>query len=173
MWLAEALKEWREFYLLVGTAGATLVALLFVAASLGTGYLNKGRAGATRTFMSPVVIHFTTVFLISCFALAPSLNASVFATLVGLTSLAGVLIALIVMARVFASRDTRDPFDRLAYGVLPTISYLAVLVAAGMIFTGHAEALLLLAGALLLQVIVNIRNVWDLMLTMVRKHRGG
>ena len=35
---AEALKGWHDFYLLVGTAGATLLALLFVAVSLGTGY---------------------------------------------------------------------------------------------------------------------------------------
>ena len=35
MWPADALKEWHDFYLLVGTAGATLLALLFVAVSLG------------------------------------------------------------------------------------------------------------------------------------------
>src|SRR5580704_12466997 len=39
MWAVEALKEWHDFYVLVGTAGATLLALLFVAVSLGTGFL--------------------------------------------------------------------------------------------------------------------------------------
>jgi hypothetical protein len=29
------LKDWHEFYLLVGTAAATLIGLLFVAASIG------------------------------------------------------------------------------------------------------------------------------------------
>ena len=61
MWPADALKEWHDFYLLVGTAGATLLALLFVAVSLGTGFLTEERQEATRTFMSPVVIHFTSV----------------------------------------------------------------------------------------------------------------
>ena len=60
MWPADALKEWHDFYLLVGTAGATLLALLFVAVSLGTGFLTEERQEATRTFMSPVVIHFTS-----------------------------------------------------------------------------------------------------------------
>jgi hypothetical protein len=54
----EALKEWHDFYVLVGTAGATLLALLFVAASLGAGYLTEERRSGTRTFMSPVVVHF-------------------------------------------------------------------------------------------------------------------
>jgi hypothetical protein len=35
MWTVEALKEWHDFYILVGTAGATLLGLLFVAVSLG------------------------------------------------------------------------------------------------------------------------------------------
>ncbi|MFL5065808.1 MAG: hypothetical protein ACJ8ED_14275 [Xanthobacteraceae bacterium] len=38
--LAPTLEHWREFYLLVGTAAAALVALLFVAASIGAGFLS-------------------------------------------------------------------------------------------------------------------------------------
>jgi hypothetical protein len=35
------LERWHEFYLLLGTAGATLVALLFVAISVGAGFLTQ------------------------------------------------------------------------------------------------------------------------------------
>ena len=52
MWLAKELEHWREFFFLLGTAGSTLVALLFVAVSLGAGYLNEQRTLATRTFFS-------------------------------------------------------------------------------------------------------------------------
>ena len=42
--------RWRAgtFFVLVGTAGATLLALLFVAVSLGAGFLSESRADATR-----------------------------------------------------------------------------------------------------------------------------
>jgi len=50
MWATDALKEWHDFYLLVGTAGATLLALLFVAVSLGAGYLTEERRAGTRMF---------------------------------------------------------------------------------------------------------------------------
>ena len=53
------LEHWHDFYVLVGTAGATLLALLFVAVSLGAGFLNEAQAAATRTFYSPVIIHFS------------------------------------------------------------------------------------------------------------------
>ena len=68
----EALHAWHEFYLLVGTAAATVLALLFVAVSLGAGYLTSQHQAPTRTFMSPVVIHFTSVFFVAAVCLIPS-----------------------------------------------------------------------------------------------------
>ena len=50
------------------------------------------------------------------------------------------------------------------------ISYAALLVAAAMILKEHEYAMLVLAGALLTLLIVNIRNAWDLTLSMVRQH---
>ena len=70
MWSVETLKEWHDFYVLVGTAGATLLALLFVAVSLGVGFLTEERQSGTRTFMSPVVVHFTSL---ACSSYLPSL----------------------------------------------------------------------------------------------------
>ncbi len=58
--------------------------------------------------------------------------------------------------------------DHLAYALLPTIAYVALLVAAALIWSENDFALDVLAGALLLLLIVNIRNAWDLTLSMVR-----
>ena len=84
-----ALKEWHDFYVLVGTAGATLLALLFVAVSCGTGFLTRERQAAAAL-------------------------------------------------SIYLEKD----------------------------FGLHA-----LARALLLLAVINIRNAWDLTLTMVRQHR--
>ena len=59
--------------------------------------------------------------------------------------------------------------DHLAYGLLPVIGYAALLAAAAMIWTEYEYALDVLAAALLLLLIVNIRNAWDLTLSMVRR----
>ena len=61
--------------------------------------------------------------------------------------------------------------DYLAYGLLPVIGYLALLAAATMIFKQSEYAPDVLAGAVLLLLIINIHNTWDLMLSMVR-HSG-
>ena len=170
MWPADELKGWHDFYLLVGTAGATLLALLFVAVSLGTGFLTQQRQGATRTFMSPVVIHFTSVFFLSAVALFPSHQAKFFAVLIGATALIGAIISTYITVQVVRTDMTNYMEDYLAYGVLPGLGYLALLAAAASIYLEKDFGLDALAGALLLLAIVNIRNAWDLTLTMVRRH---
>ena len=56
--------------------------------------------------------------------------------------------------------------------MLPVGAYFALLVAGIMIYLDKAYALEVLAGGLLLLAIVNIRNAWDLTLSMVRRHAG-
>jgi hypothetical protein len=56
-------------------ASAALVALLFVAVSIGASFLTPERSVATRTFMSPVVFHFSTLLIISLIAMVPSHTA--------------------------------------------------------------------------------------------------
>jgi hypothetical protein len=155
--------------MLTGTAGATLLALLFVAASLGAGFLTDDRRNATRTFLSPVVLHFTTVFVLSALALFPWHHGDVFAALVGVTAIVGALLSAWITFQVVRTDMTNHLEDYLAYGLFPCLGYLALLTAAVSIYLERDFGLAALAGALLLLAIVSIRNAWDLTLTMVRQ----
>jgi len=166
----EALHEWHEFYVLLGTAGATLLALLFVAVSLGTGFLSDKDQRGTRTFMSPVVIHFTSVFFLSAVCLVPSHGPAFFSVLIGATALIGIAVSIVITVWVVRTELTQYLQDYFAYGLLPASAYLALIAASTMIYLGQAYALEVLAGGLLLLAIVNIRNAWDLTLSMVRRH---
>jgi hypothetical protein len=168
----EALHEWHEFYILLGTAGATLLALLFVAVSLGTGFLSSKDQQGTRTFMSPVVIHFTSVFFLSAVCLVPSHGPVFFAVLIAGTAIVGVAVSIVISVWVVRTEMTQYLPDYFAYGLLPVGAYLALLVASIMIYLGRDYALEVLAGGLLLLAIVNVRNAWDLTLSMVRRHAG-
>ena len=161
------LERWHEFYVLVGTAGATLLALLFVAISLGVGFLTEKRAAPTRAFYSPVVVHFTAVFFLSAIALVPALRIVFFAALIGTCAAIGVAVSLFVTIQLLRHDWTNYKQDHLAYALLPMAAYLALLVAAAMIWLENKLALDVLAGALLTLLIVNVRNAWDLTLSMV------
>ena len=62
---AELLHEWHEFYVLLGTASATLVGLMFVAVSIGTSVFNEEHRAPMRVFITPTVMHFAAV-LFAC-----------------------------------------------------------------------------------------------------------
>ena len=164
------LKEWHDFYILVGTAGATLLGLLFVAVSLGAGYLTEKHQLGTRTFMSPVVVHFTSVFFLSAVALIPPHQPKFLAALIGAAAMIGAVISTYITIQVVRTDMTNYIQDYLAYGLLPSVAYLVLLFAAVSIYREEDFGLNALAGALLLLTIANIRNAWDLMLTMVRRH---
>ncbi|HEX3710005.1 MAG TPA: hypothetical protein VHV56_08960 [Pseudolabrys sp.] len=165
----EALEHWHDFYLLVGTAGATLLALLFVAVSLGAGFLSDTHTAPTRAFYSPVIVHFTSVFFLSAIALIPSHKPVFFAAVIGATAVLGAAISVLVTVALLTHDWTHYQEDRLAYGLLPVAGYAALFTAAVMIVQEFKYALDVLAAALLLLLIVNIRNAWDLTLSMVRR----
>ena len=173
MEFAKALQEWHDFYVLVGTAGATLVALLFVAVSLGAGFLTEQRASATRAFFSPVVIHFAAVFAISAVSLMPSHTKTFFAGMVGACALFGAAVSAFATVQLLRNRWTDYLQDHLAYGLLPLAGYIALLAAAWLIYRQNEMALDILAISLLILLVINIRNAWDLTLSMVRRHSSG
>ena len=96
----EALHAWHEFYLLVGTAAATVLALLFVAVSLGAGYLTSSHQAPTSTFMSPVVIHFTSVFFVAAVCLIPSHGPIFFSALIAAAAVLGIAVSAFTSVQV-------------------------------------------------------------------------
>ena len=83
----------------------------------------------------------------------------------------GAILSTYITVQVVRTDMTNYVEDYLAYGLLPGLGYLALLAAAVSIYLEQDFGLDALAGALLLLAIVNIRNAWDLTLTMVRRHR--
>lgn len=160
--------DWHDFYMLLGTASAALVALLFVAVSIGASFLTPERSVATRTFMSPVVFHFSTLLLISLIAMVPSHTTMSLAIGIALVAVAGLAYTTVVLVGL-ARASISDIADRLGYGIIPLASYLAILAAAGLVISRAALAADILAAALLLLLAVNIRNAWDLMLAFARQ----
>jgi len=165
---APLLEHWHEFYLLIGTAAAALVALLFVAASVGAGMLNADPGGPTRTYVSPIAFHFTSAFFVSALALVPSHTLLTLGAVVGANAVAGIVYTTFVTRRLFTD-NIADMADRFCYGILPLVAYAAGLGAACLILRRSVHAPEFLAATVVLLLIVNIRNAWDLMLSLSRR----
>jgi hypothetical protein len=162
------LEHWHEFYGLVGTAAAALLALLFVAVSIGAGTLPADRGGPTRTYTSPVAFHYTAVLFASALALAPTQTPTSLSVLLGGSAAIGFVYAGFVIRRLLSDQISDLP-DRLAYGLAPLVAYAAMLVAAALFFVGSGRAADVLATGVVVLLIVNVRNAWDLLLAMARR----
>jgi len=101
--LADLLDAWHDFDLLIGTAAATLVGLMFVAASIGASvFLEKDRA-AMKAFISPTVVHFSAVLVVALVSLIPSHDwpalAGLFYALIPVLGYLLLLLAALVLFR--------------------------------------------------------------------------
>src|SRR5215472_5526519 len=154
--LAELLHSWHDFYLLVGTASATLVGLMFVAASIGAQVFKEENRAAIEAFISPTVVHFSTALFACIIATIPE-HAPLEIVLLSVLGLAG----LGYSARVWTQLIVRHKFsvdviDRLFYAVIPGIGQFLVFLSAVMLLTMPAAGLDCLAIALLVLLFAGI-----------------
>jgi hypothetical protein len=161
--------HWHEFYGLLGTAASTLVALLFVAVSVGVGLLTTERSGPTRLYVSPIILHYASVLFVSLVMLIPALGDRMLGATIGLCGVVGLVGSVMITVRLF--RDSKSEFvDRFAYGAWPFVAYAGVTAAAVLTTMSSQHAPIILAASLLLLLLVNIRNAWDLTITFARRH---
>jgi hypothetical protein len=170
--LDQALAHWHEFYMLLGTAAGTLVGLLFVAASVGSGVFSPDRQAPLRVFLSASVVHFGSVLVMSLLVLAPITSWVLFGGFVIACGLLG--LGYYGMALFDAWRDgllANLPWDdRVRYAALPIVAY-AVETAAGIVLVVHGDGGdVALAASLLGLLVVGVHNAWDITVwTMTRR----
>jgi hypothetical protein len=164
------LSSWHEFYGLLGTASAALIALLFVAVSIATGVMTQDAESRrnTATYMSPVVFHYANVLFLSLIALVPTQTFESFGVVIGIASIGSVIYSIVIAVRVHGNPISDLP-DRLCYGVIPAFCYASGLVVAALLLRENPFGLDLLAGSALLLLVINIRNAWDLMISLARR----
>ena len=166
--LSDLAHAWHDFYLLVGTASATLVGLMFVAASIGAQVFTERSREAMRAFISPTVVHFGAVLFICMAATVPSQTWVTLAVLLILGGAAGTLYAARVWVQIFVRRSFAvDVIDRLFYALIPVAGYLLVAGAAFLLLERSQWSLEVLSAALITLLYAGIRNAWDMTMWIV------
>jgi hypothetical protein len=171
--LSEILMQWRNFYALIGGASATLVALIFVAASFGAEvFTRKGQAGI-RSFLSPTVVHFTAILVICLLASMPTATWVLLGALLGGVGAIGLAYSGWVGRRmmkhgIVASIDT---IDRLWYALLPIPAYFLVVGAGVGLWERSGQSLEILAAALIVLLLIGIRNAWDMTVWIIDRRK--
>jgi hypothetical protein len=162
--LADAIADWRSFYQLLGEGSATMVGLLFVAASVGSSRFRGSRSAALRMFLSSSVVHFSGILAVGLITLAPLPSWRVAGALVIAAGVFG--FGYYVLTWTEAMRDGLsqriDCEDTLWYAVLPILGYLLEGAAGVGLWRQLVCALPALAVATGFLLIVAIHNAWDI-----------
>jgi hypothetical protein len=162
--LADALASWRNFYELLGAASATMIGLLFVAATVGSGIFSGTRRAAQRVFLSASVVHFSGILAVCLIVMAPLQSQIVFGSLI----IAGGLFGLAYYGLTW--RDTiRDGLikridleDRIWYAFLPVVGYLSETASGVLLGLGFASGWPALAGVMGTLLLTAVHNAWDI-----------
>ena len=173
------LQAWQNFYTLLGGAAATLVGLMFIAITLGSGqWKAEDRPllhASFNAFLSPTFIHFIYVLVTAVVVLIPTLSETalgVLLVLAGLGSLGNIARSLPFLRERYRV-GTIDRSDVVWYSMMPAIGYILYLDAGARLLMAAdrgrpaAPALDALAAASVLLVVIGVRNAWDLVVFLV------
>jgi hypothetical protein len=169
----DALIRWHEFYTLGGTASATMVGLLFVAASVGAGVFTADRRAPLRVFLSASVVNFSTVLAVCLVVLAPVENSILLGWAIVACGLFGLAHGCL------AWRDTvRDGLiaaidleDRAWYLIMPIIGYLLEAGSGIALALRSHQAGVALALSVGLLLVVGVHNAWDITVWSITRRR--
>ena len=169
------LRDWQNFYMLTGAAAATLIGLLFVAISIsiGTNLTIQQARNSLRTFVSPILIYYVQVFIVSCLAVMPLQSINILAGVVVILGGLNIFLVFKVCWRILVlHRDEMDFGHWMWHVLLPLItSILFVCVAVGFFDTVQLAGPGL-AVANLLCLAIGLRNTWVLTLWLVLHQRS-
>ncbi len=172
--LSAALARWHDVYMLLGTAAATMVGLLFVAASVGASVFSGNRPAGLRFFVSATVVNFTVILIACLIGLSPVEGWRTFGALIALVGLFGLGYYALAWREVAREKilDKVDLEDRAWYGVLPVVGHTIEAAAGVALALSKTEGLDVLALAQALLLVVGIHNAWDITIWVVGKKIG-
>ncbi len=159
------LSDWQNFYMIIGTAAATLTGLMFVATSLAAGgdWNTSTLDAGIEAFNTPTVVHFGAVLLVACVLSAPWRSFSTVTLVLGLLDLAAVVYLLIVMRRMRRIAHYRvPPKDWRWYVFYPLGAYVVLLLATISLLANPELALYIISAAMVGLLLVGLHNAWDL-----------
>jgi hypothetical protein len=167
---------WHDFYILAGTASATLVGLLFVGLSLHLRTVIT--TSEVRSLARVTLANFGVVLFVALFMVIPDDQSNAALQLIASGAVSLIISAPSLVAAA-GSRGTsllmrrRDRLRLVLRFGLSLASYLAIIVAGILLLSSVTSALTWLVVATVVLLVISLRNTWDLLVTVGDVTLGG
>jgi len=157
-------EGWQDYFLLVGSAAAALIGLLFVVVTLTAGRERSSLELGQRFYMSPIVADLAAVLVLSGAAMMPDLHPTPFGWFITAAGLVGFIVDMRIAQGIgrLSIPGENMLFDRSWYGVVPALVSLLICGAGVSVLLRISWAPFALAVALMALLLVCVHNAWDL-----------
>lgn len=172
-------EGWENFFLMAGGAAAVLIGLIFVVISLMGDRPRSTVLSGSRLYMGPIVLEVSFVLTVSAAALTPGITPPVFAVIQAGIAVWG--FARAVMSSAGIGNLNRIGGEKVHwtdlwfYGLIPSALYLVAGSVALAFWKEWSWARYGLAIVVTAQLLLAIRNEWDLITWITprgREHGG-
>jgi hypothetical protein len=170
-------EGWSDFYLVVGSAAAVLIGLIFVVVSLMNDRPRSSVLYGSKLYMGPIVLHMSFVLVLSAGALTPRLSNRTYAAVTAVLALWGLARAVYSIAGMTHLRGEGDGnsvhwTDPWYYGGIPFVIYAFALRVALAFWNDADWAPYGIAAAILALILLSVRNEYDL-ITWIAPRKDG
>jgi hypothetical protein len=163
------LTSWSNFFTLTGTAGATLLGLLFIVVTLGTDLSTSRKLDVARASMTPALYSFTGVLLQSMVVLVPwqsNLPGGVIFVVGGIVGIIYRINAIRLRSRLHL-RAIQGPVDWIFHNAVPLIASVILTSGGAGLIAGAAFAPFAVAGSSTLLLVSGIYRTWGETLALI------
>ena len=156
------LHEWDSFYVIVGAAAGALVGLQFVVMTLIAERPPRRAAEAGAAFVTPTIVHFSIVMVLSAALTAPWHGIGWIAAFWGAIALLGAGYVLLVARRMQVQTSYQPAReDWWFHALLPLVTYVLLAISALTARAYQRESLFGVGAVTLLLLLIGIHNAWD------------
>ena len=163
------LNAWSNFFALTGAAGATLLGLLFVVVTLGSGWSTSRKRDVARASLTPALYSCLGVLLQSMVVLVPWHSTWPHGVLFVVIGIVG-LIFRIKAVRVRTSlhlKAIQTPIDSIFHNAVPVAASISLLPGGAGLIAGAAFSPFVIAGSVTLLLVSGIYRAWGETLALI------
>lgn len=167
------LSAWGNFYVIVGSAGAALIAVQFVVITLIASMRQSASEETIGAFGTPTVVSFSSALLISALMSAPWPSLVGVSVALAVCGFGGLLYGALVIRRALRQTGYHPVLeDWVWYATLPCCSYAALAASSLLLRRAPHAALFMTAASALSLLLIGIHNAWDTVTHLVTGMSG-
>jgi hypothetical protein len=163
----QAVNGWHDFYIMIGTASATLMGLLFVSLSINVGVITQKKNNDLRILAAQTFTNFLCVLLFAVVFLIPQQGPKGLG--LPLLGMDGVGLFITMRRILFAFQTHIQLWGRRNLAIrfaIPVVCFITLAIIGISVLMGETGGLYWLVPVMILLIIDASINAWDLLLRL-------